>query len=81
MAATLKAPQAPQVTARDICTGVTLGDGQVDWLLLGQLGKYIPQTRTFLRLIVPLRMAQNPWMFELESAPGLEREREREAMA
>ncbi|MBK9941656.1 MAG: protein translocase subunit SecD [Kouleothrix sp.] len=33
-------------------------------------------TRTFLRLIVPLRMAQNPWMFELESAPGLERERE-----
>lgn len=33
-------------------------------------------TRTFLRLIVPLRVAQNPWMFELESAPGLERERE-----
>jgi preprotein translocase subunit SecD len=33
-------------------------------------------TRTFLRLIVPLRMAQNPWMFELENAPGLERERE-----
>jgi preprotein translocase subunit SecD len=33
-------------------------------------------TRTFLRLIVPLRMAQNPWMFELEAAPGLERERE-----
>jgi preprotein translocase subunit SecD len=41
----------------------------------------ITVTRTFLRLIVPLRMAQNPWMFELESAPGLEREREREAMA
>jgi len=36
----------------------------------------ITVTRTFLRLIVPLRMAQNPWMFELESAPGLERERE-----
>jgi preprotein translocase subunit SecD len=31
-------------------------------------------TRTFLRLIVPLRIAQNPWMFELEEAPGLERE-------
>jgi len=29
-------------------------------------------TRTFLRLIVPLKMAQNPWMFELENAPGLE---------
>jgi preprotein translocase subunit SecD len=29
-------------------------------------------TRTFLRLIVPLAMAQNPWMFELENAPGLE---------
>jgi preprotein translocase subunit SecD len=35
----------------------------------------ITVTRTFLRLIVPLRMAQNPWMFELEEAPGLERER------
>jgi preprotein translocase subunit SecD len=33
-------------------------------------------TRTFLRLIVPLQMAQNPWMFELEAAPGLERDRE-----
>jgi preprotein translocase subunit SecD len=32
-------------------------------------------TRTFLRLIVPLDMAQNPWMFELEQAPGLERDR------
>jgi preprotein translocase subunit SecD len=29
-------------------------------------------TRTFLRLIVPLALAQNPWMFELENAPGLE---------
>jgi preprotein translocase subunit SecD len=36
----------------------------------------ITVTRTFLRLIVPLRIAQNPWMFELEAAPGLERERE-----
>ena len=33
-------------------------------------------TRTLLRLIVPLRAAQNPWMFELEAAPGLERDRE-----
>jgi len=32
-------------------------------------------TRTFLRLIVPLGMAQNPWMFELEKAPGLEHDR------
>jgi preprotein translocase subunit SecD len=32
-------------------------------------------TRTFLRLIVPLAMAQNPWMFELENAPGLERDK------
>jgi preprotein translocase subunit SecD len=32
-------------------------------------------TRTFLRLIVPLEMAQNPWMFELEHAPGLEHDR------
>jgi preprotein translocase subunit SecD len=31
-------------------------------------------TRTFLRLIVPLALAQNPWMFELENAPGLERD-------
>jgi preprotein translocase subunit SecD len=36
----------------------------------------ISVTRTFLRLIVPLQVAQNPWMFELEEAPGLERERE-----
>jgi preprotein translocase subunit SecD len=32
-------------------------------------------TRTFLRLIVPLEIAQNPWMFELEQAPGLEHDR------
>jgi preprotein translocase subunit SecD len=32
-------------------------------------------TRTFLRLIVPLKIAQNPWMFELEEAPGLEYDR------
>jgi preprotein translocase subunit SecD len=39
----------------------------------------ITVTRTFLRLIVPLAVAQNPWMFELEEAPGLERERRSEA--
>lgn len=32
-------------------------------------------TRTLLRLIIPLRFAQNPWMFELESAPGLDQGR------
>jgi preprotein translocase subunit SecD len=36
----------------------------------------ITVTRTLLRAIVPLRFAQNPWMFELEEAPGLERDRE-----
>lgn len=50
---------------------LTLGLG-----ILVSLFTAITVTRTFLRLIVPLRMAQNPWMFELESAPGLDRERE-----
>jgi preprotein translocase subunit SecD len=36
----------------------------------------VVMTRTFLRLIVPLRFAQNPWMFELEEASGLSRDRE-----
>jgi preprotein translocase subunit SecD len=36
----------------------------------------VVMTRTFLRLIVPLRFAQNPWMFELEEASGLTRDRE-----
>jgi preprotein translocase subunit SecD len=35
----------------------------------------ITVTRTFLRLIVPLGFAQNPWMFELDEAAGLERDR------
>jgi len=35
----------------------------------------ITVTRTLLRLIVSLPWAQNPWMFELEEAPGLERDR------
>lgn len=35
----------------------------------------ITVTRTLLRLIVSLPVAQNPWMFELEEAPGLERDR------
>ena len=50
---------------------LTLGLG-----ILVSMFTAIVVTRTFLRLIVPLRMAQNPWMFELENAPGLERERE-----
>ena len=36
----------------------------------------VVMTRTFLRLIVPLRFAQNPWMFELDEAAGLTRERD-----
>ncbi len=51
---------------------LTLGLG-----ILVSLFTAITVTRTFLRLIVPLRLAQNPWMFELEEAPGLDRERER----
>jgi preprotein translocase subunit SecD len=35
----------------------------------------ITVTRTLLRLIVSLPWAQNPWMFELEEAAGLERDR------
>ncbi|HEX9370895.1 MAG TPA: protein translocase subunit SecD [Roseiflexaceae bacterium] len=50
---------------------LTLGLG-----ILVSMFTAIVVTRTFLRLIVPLQIAQNPWMFELESAPGLERERE-----
>lgn len=33
-------------------------------------------TRTLLRLIAPLPFAQNPWMFELEEAPGLDAARD-----
>jgi preprotein translocase subunit SecD len=50
---------------------LTLGLG-----ILISLFTAITITRTLLRMIVPLRVAQNPWMFELEEAPGLERERE-----
>jgi preprotein translocase subunit SecD len=55
---------------------LTLGLG-----IIVSLFTAITVTRTFLRLIVPLPFAQNPWMFELEEAPGLERAREREAAA
>jgi len=63
--------------------GVSIIKGFALTLALGiiiSLFTAITVTRTFLRLIVPLRLAQNPWMFELDEAPGLEREREREAM-
>lgn len=42
-------PAAGLLRPRDFCTGATLGDGQVDWLFLLELGKYIPLTRTFFR--------------------------------
>jgi preprotein translocase subunit SecD len=38
-------------------------------------------TRTLLRLIVPLRFVQNPWLFELEEAAGLEGGRRSEVTA
>lgn len=47
---TVQNPAAPAVRPADFCSGSTLGDGQVDLLALLQLGKYIPQTRTFLRV-------------------------------
>ena len=49
---------------------LTLGLG-----ILVSMFTAIVVTRTFLRLIVPASFAQNPWMYELESAPALERER------
>ena len=45
---------------------LTLGMG-----ILISLFTAVTVTQTFLRLIVPLRLAQNPWMFELDEAPGL----------
>lgn len=30
-------------------------------------------TRTFLRLIAPVEAAQNPWMYDMQEAPGLQR--------
>jgi len=50
---------------------LTLGLG-----ILVSLFTAITVTRTFLRLIVPLRLAQNPWMYEIDEAPGLEGQRE-----
>jgi preprotein translocase subunit SecD len=49
---------------------LTLGLG-----ILVSMFTAIVVTRTLLRLIVPLPFAQNPWMYELESAPALEQER------
>lgn len=49
---------------------LTLGLG-----ILVSLFTAVMVTRTFLRLIVPLRVAQNPWMFELEEASGLDQNR------
>ena len=49
---------------------LTLGLG-----ILISLFTAVTVTRTFLRLIVPLPLAQNPWMYELDEAPGLHQER------
>lgn len=49
---------------------LTLGLG-----IIVSLFTAITVTRTLLRLIVPMSFAQNPWMFELEEASGLERPR------
>jgi preprotein translocase subunit SecD len=49
---------------------LTLGLG-----ILASMFTAIVVTRTFLRLIVPARFAQSAWMYELESAPALERDR------
>ncbi|KAB8142669.1 protein translocase subunit SecD [Chloroflexia bacterium SDU3-3] len=46
---------------------VTLGLG-----ILISLFTAVTATRTFLHMIVPLPFAQNPWMYELDEAPGLE---------
>jgi preprotein translocase subunit SecD len=59
--------------------GVSIIKGFAITLALGiiiSLFTAISVTRTLLRLIVPLQLAQNPWMFELDEAPGLEREHE-----
>jgi preprotein translocase subunit SecD len=59
--------------------GVSIIKGFAITLALGiiiSLFTAITVTRTLLRLIVPLQVAQNPWMFELDEAPGLERDRQ-----
>lgn len=45
----IRSPGQPKVTPDLFCTGATLGDAQVDWLLAMQLGAFISQTRTFIR--------------------------------
>jgi preprotein translocase subunit SecD len=59
--------------------GVSIIKGFAITLALGiiiSLFTAITVTRTLLRLIVPLQFAQNPWMFEIDEAPGLERDRQ-----
>jgi preprotein translocase subunit SecD len=55
--------------------GVSIIQGFALTLLIGigiSMFTAIVVTRTLLRLIIPLQFAQNPWMYELEKAPGLE---------
>jgi preprotein translocase subunit SecD len=59
--------------------GVSIIKGFAITLALGiliSLFTAISVTRTFLRLIVTVPAAQNPWMYNLEDAAGLEHERE-----
>jgi preprotein translocase subunit SecD len=59
--------------------GVSIIKGFAITLALGiiiSLFTAITVTRTLLRLIVPLPFAQNPWMYEIDEAPGLERDRQ-----
>ncbi len=59
--------------------GVSLVKGFALTLGLGiliSLFTAITVTRTLLRVIGPLSFAQNPWMYELESAPALEHEQQ-----
>ena len=47
---------------------LTLGLG-----ILLSLFTAVVVTRTLLRLIIPLSAAQNPWMYDMKEAPGLQR--------
>ncbi len=47
---------------------LTLGLG-----ILLSLFTAVVVTRTLLRLIIPLSVAQNPWMYDMKEAPGLQR--------
>jgi preprotein translocase subunit SecD len=64
--------------------GVSLVKGFALTLGLGiliSLFTAITVTRTLLRVIGPLQFAQNPWMYELESAPALEHEQQQSTTA